>query len=1072
LDGGAGSGADTLIGGAGSDTLYYSGALSAYDGGGGTSNEIAYRANPGDLIAVMAPALVVNNDPKNLRSVTRIETFRVAGNPASVNNGRQRIWPLDGYPLTSTGVGVQATAGTPVTTLTATFTHANPTAAATMYAATIDWGDGTRSTVTSTASAAGQIVPNGGGAFTVTGYHAYASNEPHAIYVQIVVASGAATSAGTKHIGGLELAGNGDLRNYIGSDYTVLDSGVKAFLVRYADTTLFSLHTNTGLYSISGSNLRQIDGGVQTIVLGPDGTLYARHGDGNLYAAALASTVLQFSDDNVQTILQDNGGTLYKLRVDGDLYVNQSGSNWVVATENVTSISLNADGSGVEVIGTDGKLWEFRGAAGRLIRGPQFSLTSPNNIAAGQAVPLTVRVLDARDNPVTAYLGTVRVASSDIRTEPLPEYTFTSADAGTRTFNVPLKTLGSQTITVAATDTSAESVVTVNPAPAAFFGVTVVSPAAVVGSPVDLTVTAYDAYGNVASGYTGTVHFTSTDGAAVLPADYTFQAGHLGTHTFTGLIFNTVGGQSVTATDTRTASITGGAAVGVSPAALDLSRSSVTVVPPSIPPSGRAFVTLTARDVYGNLQAGGGAAVAFQLGSGIVTGTFSTVTDNGDGTYTALLTAGPTTGTNTVRATINNQPVTSPAASIAVNNTSLLAPAITGIVNDTGASANDGITSDQTLLIVGTAQANATVQVYRGGTGAGSTAADAAGRWTFDYTGTTLAEGTYQFTARAMDVAGNLGPSSAAFSVTVDTTPLTASIAPVTPDPRNTPAGTVTITFSALVTGVDLADFSLTRNGTAVSLTGLAVGGSGTSYTLDLSTKTVADGAYVLTLAAAGSEIRDAAGNPLADSAVDTFAVHPWHNYDNPYNVNGVGGVTPLDALLVINYINRHPGETSLPAMPPSPPLYVDVTGGSNGEGDLRATPLDVLAVINYINSHSQGSSEGEASPEAATPATEPVLISPEFGGDLVGSRALVAPMAGGGPLMAMNTVNSSRPASLPSWDESDWSALRRTIGVPGAASRRVAVDTILSVADDLLTPLEAILPDLVADIDQALRSR
>ena len=39
-----------------------------------------------------------------------------------------------------------------------------------------------------------------------------------------------------------------------------------------------------------------------------------------------------------------------------------------------------------------------------------------------------------------------------------------------------------------------------------------------------MTVTAYDAYGNVATGYTGTVAFTSSDPQACFPADYTFTA--------------------------------------------------------------------------------------------------------------------------------------------------------------------------------------------------------------------------------------------------------------------------------------------------------------------------------------------------------------------------------------------------------------------------------------------------------------------------------------------------------------------------------------------------------------------
>jgi len=47
-----------------------------------------------------------------------------------------------------------------------------------------------------------------------------------------------------------------------------------------------------------------------------------------------------------------------------------------------------------------------------------------------------------------------------------------------------------------------------------------------------VTVTAKDAYGNVATGYLGTVHFTSTDANAVLPANYKFTAANAGTHTF------------------------------------------------------------------------------------------------------------------------------------------------------------------------------------------------------------------------------------------------------------------------------------------------------------------------------------------------------------------------------------------------------------------------------------------------------------------------------------------------------------------------------------------------------------
>ena len=52
------------------------------------------------------------------------------------------------------------------------------------------------------------------------------------------------------------------------------------------------------------------------------------------------------------------------------------------------------------------------------------------------------------------------------------------------------------------------------------------------GTPFTTTVTAQDAQGNVALGYTGTVHFTSSDPQAAVPGDYTFVAGDQGAHTF------------------------------------------------------------------------------------------------------------------------------------------------------------------------------------------------------------------------------------------------------------------------------------------------------------------------------------------------------------------------------------------------------------------------------------------------------------------------------------------------------------------------------------------------------------
>lgn len=77
-----------------------------------------------------------------------------------------------------------------------------------------------------------------------------------------------------------------------------------------------------------------------------------------------------------------------------------------------------------------------------------------------------------------------------------------------------------------------------------------------VGASHSFTVTAKTACGNTSVGYMGTIHFSSSDTAASLPADYMFTPADSGSHTFTAT-FNTGGTQSLTATDTTTSSITG-----------------------------------------------------------------------------------------------------------------------------------------------------------------------------------------------------------------------------------------------------------------------------------------------------------------------------------------------------------------------------------------------------------------------------------------------------------------------------------------------------------------------------------
>jgi hypothetical protein len=74
------------------------------------------------------------------------------------------------------------------------------------------------------------------------------------------------------------------------------------------------------------------------------------------------------------------------------------------------------------------------------------------------------------------------------------------------------------------------------------------------GTANTFTVTALDANGQIASGYTGTISFFSSDPRAVLPANYTFTAADAGVHTFSA-VFKTAGVQYIAAQDTVTGSI-------------------------------------------------------------------------------------------------------------------------------------------------------------------------------------------------------------------------------------------------------------------------------------------------------------------------------------------------------------------------------------------------------------------------------------------------------------------------------------------------------------------------------------
>jgi len=254
------------------------------------------------------------------------------------------------------------------------------------------------------------------------------------------------------------------------------------------------------------------------------------------------------------------------------------------------------------VTATDTQTGSVTGTANVQVAGPatHLVLAAPSNAAPG--IPITVQVTAQDANGVTAggYSGTVHFTSTGNGATLPSDYTFQPGDEGTHSFPVILSTLGSQTIT--ASDTSSPSITgstTVKvPSTATHFSLYGFA-STTAGGAIKVRVVARDRYNNIAVGYSGTVHFTSSDTIATLPADYTFQPGDSGQHVFT-LTLRSAGSQTVTATDTSSA-ITGGLVQPVSPAA----ASTLQMSGPEAGALGQPFtVTVTALDRFGNQATG------------------------------------------------------------------------------------------------------------------------------------------------------------------------------------------------------------------------------------------------------------------------------------------------------------------------------------------------------------------------------------------------------------------------------------------------------------------------------------
>ncbi|MFI2104620.1 invasin domain 3-containing protein, partial [Isoptericola sp. NPDC019693] len=574
-------------------------------------------------------------------------------------------------------------------------------------------------------------------------------------------------------------------------------------------------------------------------------------------------------------------GVLVTFRASGD------------ADLSATSCTTGADGScAVDVTSTVAGTYDVQAfldgtaeiggspAQAAFVAGPA-DLTTSTIGASALSVPadgsstttITVRLLDAQGNPLTASGGTVTLGATEGTLGAVEDH---GDGTYTATLTAPTTT-GTATVTYALDGVAGERSVVISfvagdPSPST--SQIEADPAeVVVGTGTStVTVTLLDGYGNAVT--TGG-HDVAVETSAGTLGEVTDNGD--GTYTATLTASDTaqvatleflVGEDRATATAT----------VAFVPGETDLDESTITAAPSSLTADGvsQSEVRVTLLDALGNVVGAGGADVVVATDRGSV----GDVVDNGDGTYTAILTAPTSPGTATLTATVDG------AALTATATVTFLAGSPDAAASSIAASPTT-ITADgesRSTVTVTVRDAQSTVLVDGGADVALSTDAGALsdvvdnedGTYSATLTSaTTVGTATVGFTVNGVQGAGRATVAFVAGAADPASATITAEPPTVTAD------GTATSTLT--VTLVDAHGNRVTTGGTAVtmastlgSLGSVIDNGDGTS-TAFLSSEVAGDATVSFTVAGvdadATADVEFVAG--AADAATSTIEADP-----------------------------------------------------------------------------------------------------------------------------------------------------------------------------------------------------
>src|SRR5665213_381426 len=412
------------------------------------------------------------------------------------------------------------------------------------------------------------------------------------------------------------------------------------------------------------------------------------------------------------------------------------------------------------------------------------------------------------------------------------------------------------------------------PTPATHF--TVTAPAnATAGTAFTATVTALDASNTATTGYTGTVHFTSSEPQAVLPANASRTAG-AGTFNVT---YKTAGNQTLTATDTVTSSITGTSGATIVSAGAPNTMTANAGTTPQSPTIGTAFtnaLAVTVKDAFSNAVSG--VNITFTSPGSGASGGFANLTDtitvatNAAGVASASFTANSTVGgpyTVTAAAagvtTVNFSMTNTPGAPSTMTANTLTTPQ-SSTINTAFATALGVTVKDASsnpvpgVNVTFTAPGSGASGIFSNATATITVATDASGIASAPFTANASAGGPYTVTAAATSL------TTVNFSLTNTQGAQTLSFTSTAPNPATALGATYTPVAITSAPGSENLTVAITvdaASSTVCSINGAGVVSFLTSGTCKLDANQAGDVNYapatqkqqVITVAAAAQTI-------------------------------------------------------------------------------------------------------------------------------------------------------------------------------------------------------------------------